>query len=172
MRTSELQISEPFPFYKTYIDVLGDVELLDMLQRQLGNFPEFIESIPDDKLLHSYQVDKWTIAQVLVHVIDSERVFQHRAFRFSRGDNTPLPGFDQDIYAIHAMADRRSKESIIEEYKVVRKSTIAIFSNLDRELLDKIGTASNMEWSVGALGFVICGHQKYHRNILRERYLG
>jgi len=172
MRTSELQISEPFPFYKTYIDVLGDVELLDMLRRQLGNFPEFIESIPGDKLLHSYQVDKWTIAQVLVHVIDSERVFQHRALRFSRGDNTPLPGFDQDFYAINAMAERRSKESIIEEFKVVRRSTIAIFSNLDREALDKLGTASNIEWSVGALGFVICGHQKYHRNILRERYLG
>lgn len=172
MRTSELQISEPFPFYKTYIDVLGDVELLDMLQRQLGNFPEFIESIPDDKLLYSYQADKWTIAQVLVHIIDSERVFQHRALRFSRGDSTPLPGFDQDIYAVHAMADRRSKESIIEEYKVVRKSTIAIFTNLDREMFNNVGAASNMEWSVGALGFVICGHQKYHRNILRQRYLG
>ena len=172
MRTSELQISEPFPFYKTYIDVLGDVELLDMLQRQLGNFPEFIESIPENKLLHSYQVDKWTIAQVLLHIIDSERVFQHRALRFSRGDNTPLPGFDQDVYAAHSMADRRSKESIMEEYKVVRKSTIAIFANLDRETLDKIGNAGNIQWSVGALGFVICGHQKYHRNILREHYLG
>ncbi len=172
MRTSELQISEPFPFYKTYIDVLGDVELLDMLKRQLGNFQEFIESIPDDGLLYSYQVDKWTIAQVLVHIIDTERVFQYRALCFSRGDSTPLPGFDQDIYAVHSMADRRSKESIMEEYKVVRKSTIAIFANLDRETLDKIGNASNMEWSVGALGFVICGHQKYHRNILRERYLG
>lgn len=172
MRTSELQISEPFPFYKTYIDVLGDVELLDMLKRQLGNFQEFIESIPDDKLLYSYQVDKWTIAQVLVHIIDTERVFQYRALCFSRGDSTPLPGFDQDIYAVHSMADRRSKESIMEEYKVVRKSTIAIFANLDRETLNKIGNASNMEWSVGALGFIICGHQKYHRNILRERYLG
>ncbi len=172
MRTSELQISEPFPFYKTYIDVLGDVELLDMLKRQLGNFQEFIESIPDDGLLYSYQVDKWTIAQVLVHIIDTERVFQYRALCFSRGDSTPLPGFDQDIYAVHSMADRRSKESIMEEYKVVRKSTIAIFANLDRETLNKIGNASNMEWSVGALGFVICGHQKYHRNILRERYLG
>jgi len=171
MRTSELHIPEPIPFYKNYIDVVGDVELLDMLQRQLGNFPEFIESIPDDKLLHRYEVNKWSIADVLVHVIDSERVFQYRALRFSRGDFTPLPGFDQDIYAAHAMADRRSKESIIEEYKIVRKSTISIFSTLDRETLDNVGVASNMNWSVGALGFVICGHQKHHRNILRERYL-
>jgi len=171
MRTSELKIAEPFPFYKTYIDILGDVELLDMLRRQLSNFPKFIDSIPDEKLLYSYEADKWTVAQVLVHVIDSERVFQHRALRFSRGDYTALPGFDQDVYAEHSMADRRSKESLMEEYKIVRKSSIALFADLDRTKLDNVGRASDMPWSVAALGFVICGHQKHHRNVVRERYL-
>ena len=171
MRTSELQIPEPFPFYKTYIDLVGDVELLDMLQRQLGNFPEFIESIPDNKLSHKYEMDKWTIAEALVHIIDAERVFQYRALRYSRGDTTSLPGYDHDLYAINAMADRRSKESIIEEYKIVRKSSIALFANLDRTTLDNEGVANDLNWSVAALGFVICGHQKHHRNILRERYL-
>jgi hypothetical protein len=107
----------------------------------------------------------------LQHIIDSERVFQHRAFRFSRDDKSPLPGFDQDSYAEKSKADRRSKESIIEEYRIVRKSTISLFANLDRNDLEKTGTASSMEWSVAALGFVICGHQKHHRNIVRERYL-
>ena len=171
MRTSELKIAEPFPFYKTYIDILGDVELLDMLRRQLSNFPKFIDSIPDEKLLYSYGADKWTVAQVLVHVIDSERVFQHRALRFSRGDYTALPGFDQDVYAEHSMADRRSKESLMEEYKIVRKSSIALFADLDRTKLDNVGRASDMPWSVAALGFVICGHQKHHRNVVLERYL-
>lgn len=171
MRTSELKIREPFPFYKTYIDVLGDVELLDMLQRQLGNFPDFIDQIPEDKFLFKYQPEKWTLAQVLLHITDSERVFQYRALRFSRGDQTPLPGFEQDLFASNSMANQRSKESILEEYKVVRKSTIAIFANLDRDALEKTGIASNMEWSTAALGFTICGHQKYHRNIIRERYL-
>ncbi|MGB7393894.1 MAG: DinB family protein [Pricia sp.] len=171
MRTSELQIAEPHPFYKTYIDILGDAELTDMLQQQFENFPEFIESIPDAKWDYSYAPEKWTVAQALLHVIDSERIFQHRAFRFSRGDTSPLPGFDQDDYADKSKADRRSKESLIEEYRIVRKSTISLFANLDRDDLEKTGMASNMEWSVCALGFVICGHQKYHRNIIRERYL-
>ncbi|NNE78528.1 MAG: DUF664 domain-containing protein [Pricia sp.] len=171
MKTWELQIAEPFPFYKTYIDVLGDVELLDMLQNQLGNFPQFIKSIPDDKFFFRYAPEKWTVAQVLQHVVDAERVFQHRAFRFSKGDRTALPGFDQDCYADNVLAETLSKEHILEEYEIVRKSSISIFKQLNREALEIKGIASNMEWSVGALGFVICGHQKYHRNIVRERYL-
>ncbi|HZJ20075.1 MAG TPA: DinB family protein [Pricia sp.] len=171
MGSPELNLVQPHPFYKTYIDILGDVELLDMLQRQLGNFPEFIESIPDDKLGFSYQPEKWTTAQVLQHIIDTERIFQHRAFRFSRGDTSVLPGFDQDSYAEKSMAERRSKESIIEEYKIVRKSTISLFANLDRNALENTGIASDVTWSVAALGFVICGHQKHHRDIIRERYI-
>lgn len=171
MGTAELNLAHPYPFYKTYIDILGDVELLDMLQRQLDNFPEFIESIPDDKLGYSYEPEKWTVAQVLLHVIDTERIFQHRAFRFSRGDTSALPGFDQDSYAERSMAERHSKESIIEEYKIVRKSTISLFANLDRNALENRGIASDLEWSVAALGFVICGHQKHHRDSIRKRYL-
>ena len=171
MRATELTFSQKSPFYKSYIDILGDVELLDILQRQLEHFPEFILSIPDDKLHFAYGPDKWTIAQVLVHILDTERIFQYRASRFSRDDQTSLPGFDQDHYAQKSKAERRSKESILEEYKVVRKSTIALFANLDRDDLEKLGTASNLQWSVAALGFVISGHQKHHRNIIRESYL-
>lgn len=128
-------------------------------------------SIPDSKLTYRYAADKWTVAQVLLHVIDSERVFQHRAFRFSRGDQTALPGFDQDLYAPNSGAEGRSRESIIEEYEIVRKSSLSIFKPLNDKGLETKGVASGMEWSIAALGFVICGHQKYHRNLLRERYL-
>ncbi len=171
MKTSALQFPESRPFYRTYIELLGEVELFDMLQRQLQNFPRFLESIPDDKLAYSYGEGKWTIAAVLMHIIDAERIFQHRAFRFSRGDKTALPGFDQEVYAQGIDPDRRSKESLIEEYKVVRRSSISIFSDLDRKTLEQKGIASGLEWSVAALGFVICGHQRHHRNIIRERYL-
>ncbi|WP_276166898.1 DinB family protein [Zobellia alginiliquefaciens] len=171
MRTSELKIVPPIPFYKTYIDVLGDVDLLEMLEGQLKNFPKFIENIPDDKLTYAYGPEKWTIAQVLLHIIDSERVFQYRSLRFSRGDSTALPGFEQDLYAPNSNAETRSKESIIEEYKAVRQSTITLYKNFDAVTLGKQGVASNLPWDVATLGFVICGHQKYHRNILRERYL-
>ncbi|WP_273566711.1 DinB family protein [Maribacter halichondriae] len=171
MRTSELQIAEPFPYYKTYIDVLGDCELMDKLQRQVSNFPKFIESIPDSKMDYAYAEGKWTVAEVLLHIIDTERIFQYRALRFCRGDKTPLPGFDQDVFISGLNVKRYSKENIIEEYKIVRKSTIALFANLDRKSLESTGIASQLNWSVAALGFVICGHQRHHRNIIRERYL-
>lgn len=171
MRKSELGSGNYSPFYQTYIDTLGDVELMDIHQKQLQNFPEFIESIPDTKLNYAYDEGKWTVAEVLIHLIDAERVFQYRALRFSRGDLTPLPGFDQDNFVPNSNANRRSKESIAAEYKAVRKSTIALFSNFDRQTLQKKGIASNAEMSVAALGFIISGHQKHHRNIIRERYL-
>lgn len=171
MRRSELATGDYNLYYQTYIDTLGDVALSDIHQRQLQNFPEFIESIPDSKMNYSYDEGKWTIAEVLLHIIDAERVFQYRALRFSRGDMTELPGFEQDDYVPRSNAGRRSKESILEEYKAVRRSTIALFSNFDRQTLQIKGVASKSEMSVGALGFIISGHQKHHRNIVRERYL-
>jgi len=171
MRKSELTDGDYNLYYQVYIDTLGDVELMDMHQKQLQNFPEFIESIPDSKLHYAYEDGKWTIAEVLIHIIDAERVFQYRALRFSRGDMNPLPGFEQDDYVPNSNAHRRSKESILEEYRAVRKSTISLFTNLDRQTLQNKGMASNSEMSVAALGFIISGHQKHHRNIIRERYL-
>ena len=171
MRVTELKKEEYNPFYQTYIDVLGDVELLDILRSQLKNFPQFLESLPDEKLNYAYADGKWTIAEALIHVLDTERVFQYRALRFMRGDKTPLPGFDQDLFVPNSNADRRTKESIIEEYRVVRRSTIALFSNMKGQMLHNMGIASDSPMSVAALGFIICGHQKHHRNVIRERYL-
>lgn len=171
MRSIELQPEDYNPFYQTYIDVLGDVELMDMLRRQLKNFPKFLDSLPDEKLDYAYAEGKWTIAEALLHVLDAERVFQYRALRFMRGDKTPLPGFDQDIFVPNSNADRRTKESIIEEYKVIRRSTIALYSNMNGQSLQRKGVASDSPMSVAALGFIICGHQKHHRNVIRERYL-
>ncbi|EAR01205.1 DinB family protein [Maribacter sp. HTCC2170] len=171
MRISELKAEDYNPFYQTYIDVLGDVELFDLLRKQLDNFPQFLASLPDEKLSYAYADGKWTIAEALLHVLDTERVFQYRALRFMRGDSTPLPGFDQDTFVPNSNADRRTKESIIEEYKAVRRSTIALFSNMNGKSLQNVGMASDSPMSVAALGFIICGHQKHHRNVIRERYL-
>ncbi len=171
MRIAELKKEEYNPFYQTYIDVLGDVELFDLLRRQLENFPQFLGSLPDEKLHYAYAEGKWTIAEALLHVLDTERVFQYRALRFMRGDKTPLPGFDQNLYVPNSNADRRTKDSLIEEYKAIRLSTIALFSNMNGQMLHNMGKASNSPMSVAALGFIICGHQKHHRNVIRERYL-
>jgi uncharacterized damage-inducible protein DinB len=171
MKTSELTESDYHPFYQPYIDTLGDVELMDMLGNQLTNFPKFIENIPESHWQSAYSLGKWTIAEVLVHVLDAERVFQYRALRIGRKDQTPLPGFDQDAYVPHSGARQRSKASVIDEYKAIRGSSISLFANFDRDHLNLQGTASNAKVSVGALGFLICGHQKHHRNVIRQRYL-
>ncbi|MEO1013209.1 MAG: DinB family protein [Bacteroidota bacterium] len=171
MTTSELKWPDSTVFYKSYVDLLDEADLMPLMTKQLENFPKFIRALPDEKLQYSYGEGKWTVAQVLQHIIDAERVFQYRALRFVRGDQTELPGFNQDSYVEQCNVQNNSKESIIAEYSAVRNSSIALFNGLNREQLQQTGTASGKPWSVGHLGFVICGHQKHHRNSIRERYL-
>jgi len=171
MKSSELQKEDFNPYYAPYIAALGDVKLVETLKKQIENFPSFISSIPEDKLNYSYGEGKWTIAQVLVHILDTERVFQYRALRFARNDKTPLPGFDQDMFVSQSNAENWSREEVIENYRIIRKSTISLFEKFSEKDLKKVGIASDSPMSVGAIGFICCGHQKHHRNILRERYL-
>lgn len=171
MILSELKEGDCPAYYQPYLDTLGEASLLDLMERQMGNFPEFIRSIPEEKWNYRYAPEKWSIAEVLVHVLDTERVFQYRALRFGRNDFTPLPGFDQDVYVPMSLAAERSKESLVKEYKVVRESSLLLFSSFPRERMFWKGSASGNPMSVGAMGFIICGHQKHHRNILRARYL-
>ncbi len=171
MKTSQLKDHEYNPYYRTYIEALGEVTLMDTLRKQLKNYPQFLASIPQEKLTYRYAEGKWTVAEVLVHVLDTERVFQYRALRFARKDVTPLPGFDQDDYVPNSGANLRSIEQLIKEYKAIRESTISLFETFDAAALKRKGVASNSPMSVAAMGFIMCGHQKHHRNILRERYL-
>ena len=171
MQTSELQPGDYLSYSQPYIDVVGTAELKDLMGKQYNNFPQFIESLPEEKLRFAYAEGKWTILEVLVHILDAERVFQYRALRFARKDDTPLPGFDQDIYVPNSMANERTKKDIIEEYRAVRSSSLALFNPFDDEVLHRSGIASGGKMTVAALGFMICGHQKHHRNIIRERYL-
>lgn len=172
MKASELKTGDYNSYYKTYIDKLGeDSELLKTLEKQLKNFPNFLKNIPKDKLQFAYAPEKWSVLEALIHIIDTERVFQYRALCFSRNDKTALPGFDQDNYVPESNANNRTISSVIEEYISVRSSTISLFSSLNDDVLKRIGTASESPMSVAALGFIICGHQRHHRDILRERYL-
>jgi uncharacterized damage-inducible protein DinB len=171
MKSSELKKEDFNPYYAPYIASLGDVRLVETLKKQLKNFPSFISSIPEDKFHYTYGEGKWTIAQVLVHILDTERVFQYRALRFARNDKTPLPGFDQDMFVSESKAEDWSREELIENYRIVRKSTISLFEKFSEKDLKKVGIASDSPMSVAAIGFICCGHQKHHRNIIRERYL-
>ena len=171
MRTSELNDGDYHPYYKPYIGALGDVDLMEMLKKQRENFPQFIASIPEDKWHSAYADGKWTIAETLLHVLDAERVFQYRALRFARKDQTPLPGFDQDAYVPFSGSASSTRDSVIEEYRIIRASTIALFSGFDEEVLRRKGVASNSTMSVGALGFIMCGHQRHHKLVIKDKYL-
>lgn len=171
MKKSELGAEEFNHFYATYLNALGDVDLNEALLKGRDWFTNFLSELPEEKLQHRYATGKWTIAEVLLHLIDTERIFQYRAFRFSRNDMTALPGFEQDGYVLESESEKRSKEDIRKEYLTVRNATITLFEHMSSKKLKRVGTASNMPWSVAALGFVISGHQKHHANIITERYL-
>lgn len=172
MKVSDLTAGASAHFYATYIKTLRDDEsLMGAMAQGQTDMVLLMEQFPPEKLQVAYAAGKWTIAEVMVHITDSERVFQYRALRFSRGDKTALPGFDQDSYVPESNAHLRTKEQLLEEFMAVRQASLTLFASLTHEQLGYTGIASGLPWSVGALGFVISGHQRHHFNILKERYL-
>lgn len=171
MKSKDLDPKAYNSYYQTYIDKVGDASLLPMMEKQMGNFPNFMASIPEEKMNHTYGEGKWTIAEVLQHIIDAERIFQYRALRFARNDKTPLSGFDENAYVPESYVIGKSKKTLIEEYKTTRAASLSLFKSFDESVLARTGVASNSPMSVGALGFIICGHQRHHRDVIRERYL-
>ncbi len=171
MKTSELKDTEYNSYYKTYILALEEVELNEELQNGMDDFVTLLHKIPESRFSYAYEEGKWTIAEVLLHIIDTERVFQYRALCFSRNDKTNLPGFEQNDYALESNAKNRSKASLINEYMAVRKSTIALYNSFSKEILKRTGNANDAVTSVAGQGFILAGHQAHHKKIIEERYL-
>ena len=171
MLLSELPTSEYNPFYHTYVMALGNVDLLDELRNGKQVLLSLLEEIPEEKLTYAYAEGKWTLAEALVHMLDTERIFQYRALCIARNDKSEFPGFDQEAYVPVSNANNRSKKDLINEYVAVRDSSITLFASLDEEALKRVGVASGSKMSVRALGFITSGHQAHHVHILRERYL-
>lgn len=162
-----------FPSYASmYIDLLpNDQNILSHLKKNFDEAKKFISSIPQQKLLFRYAPDKWTIKEILVHIIDDERIYAYRAMCFARNEKTPLPGFEEKEYAKFSRANERDLTNILDEYEAVRNSTIALFNGLPEESLTRIGTANENQTSVRALVYHIAGHELHHLNIIKERYL-
>ena len=172
MTRSELPKSEYNPYYHNYILALEEsAGILDTLIEGRDAFLKVIDDVPDSKMEFAYAPGKWTLAELIAHIIDAERVFQYRALRFARGDKTALPGFEQDDYVLTCGANQRKKKDLLAEYEAVRESTIQLFKSFSDDALASIGTASGSPMSVRAQGFVICGHQAHHLRIIQERYL-
>ncbi|MGH9382011.1 MAG: DinB family protein [Thermoanaerobaculia bacterium] len=163
--------SEAAPYYFTYIDQVPEGDINEVLRGQLPETLSFLRGISEERSLHRYAPDKWSIRQVLNHVSDSERLFISRAFWFARGFEASLPSFDQDIAAVAAAADQRPWSSHIDEFRAVREATSTFFHSLPDDAWSRRGIASDKPFTVRALAFIVAGHLEHHLRILRERYL-
>ena len=148
-----------------------DSLLLEHMIANLKSTKEFLLSLSDDKLMYRYAKDKWTIKEVLIHLVDMERIYTYRALRFARNDQTESPGFDDKHYVYHSGARDRDILSLLKELKAVRYSTIAMIEGLDEKALTRSGTIIGKPVSVRALLYHIAGHELHHIRIIKERYL-
>jgi len=158
-------------FYHNYIKQVPQDELNEAFRMQTPISTEFFRKIPSDKIDFAYAEGKWTVKEVLQHIIDAERVFSYRSLRFARKDPTPLPGFDENLFAQNAKADKRSWNDLREEFEAVRKSTEWLYRSFDREQLDASGVSNHASNYVLAFGYISIGHVLHHINMIRERYL-
>ncbi|TAE17126.1 MAG: DinB family protein [Bacteroidetes bacterium] len=159
------------PYFQKYIDLVDAQSSAELIIQHSQGLIQFYSSLPEAKADYAYAEGKWTVKEVLQHVIDTERIFSYRLLRVVRGDQTALPGFDENSYATHAQANARSLESLKDEFAVVRHSTDALLASLTPQQLQRTGNASNHVVSGTALAFMVFGHALHHKNILEERYL-
>jgi len=171
MNSSQLSENEYSGGFATYIREAGNVNLIEELEISLHDFIRFVQNIPMDKFDYRYAEGKWTIKDIIQHIADCERIFAYRALRFSRNDQTPLPSFEENDYAVNTNANGRSIQDLLTEFSALRHSTLLFYKSLSEEQLKRMGTASNIQISVRALGFTIIGHQKHHQKVFEERYL-
>jgi len=158
-------------FYHNYISQVPENDLMTAFKNQTPVFVNFLNSIPADKINYAYAAGKWTIKEVLQHAIDAERIFCYRALRFARNDSTPLPGFDENLFAENAKTDKRNWNDLVEEFKTVRKATEWLYSSFDEEQLNASGVSNNHSNYVLAFGYISIGHSLHHMKIIKERYL-
>lgn len=165
--------NEYHPYFKTYIDVLTNngLSIIENLVKTGQELEELVSNLPKEKEDYKYATGKWTIKELLVHIVDTERIFIYRALRFARNDKTDLQGFDQDDYNDNVDANGRNLQDILEEFISVRKSSITLFKSFSDEALLRKGPASGNITSVRAIGYIMSGHQQHHIKVFQERYL-
>lgn len=161
---------EHSPYYGRYIGLVPDGDLLATLAAQPGLVREAAATVGEAGGNYAYAPGKWTVKEVLAHMIDAERIFAYRALRIARGDTTPLPGFDENAYAPESLAASRTVSGLAEEFGLVRQATLALLDSLTPEVAARRGTASDSPVSVRAIAWIIAGHAAHHLGILRERY--
>jgi uncharacterized damage-inducible protein DinB len=158
-------------FYHNYIKQVPEDDLMIAFKNQTPVAHQFFQNMPESKIDYAYAEGKWSIKEVLQHVIDAERIFSYRALRFARKDPTPLPGFDENLFAENAKAAKRNWTDLLEEFKVVRNATEWLYGSFDAEQLNATGTSNNSPIYVLAFGYISVGHAIHHMNVIKQRYL-
>ena len=165
-----LKEEEYASYYKTYLEGLEDFNITSYMIDELEVQLEILESIPEEKFSYSYKEGKWSIAELILHVCDSETVFAYRSLSIARNDKTNLPGFQQDDWVINSTANSLSKDTIIGLFKTTRNHSISLYKSYNDEQLLTIGTANNASFSVRSLAYIIIGHNRHHFKVLKELY--
>ena len=165
------EAGEFLPYYGRYIGLVGPGDVLSTLATQMSDTQALLRSLPASVGKYRYAPDKWSVNEMIGHVIDAERIFTARAVRFARADPTPLPSFEQDDYVRNATFDEFPLAELASELESLRRSTVLFCSHLNEEAWMRRGAASGAEVTVRALAYIIAGHELHHREILQTRYL-
>lgn len=158
------------PYYDAYISLLADDNVIEVLEAQPAELRAIFGAMHEEKGSFAYAEGKWTVKELLSHIIDGERIFAYRILRISRGDVTPIEGFEQDGYTENSNANDRSFVDLLDEFEHQRRSNMNMLRNLSDAATRRIGTANEKTISVRALVYIMAGHIKHHINILRDLY--
>jgi uncharacterized damage-inducible protein DinB len=167
---SRPEASEYAPFYHGYVTSVPEGDVVELLRSGGIELLDSIRRIPEERAGHRYGPEKWSIRQVIGHLIDAERIFTYRALRVGRGDRTPLASFDENAYVRTAGSEARTLADLARELDVVRQASVLLFESLPDEAWSRSGVASDREVSLRALAYITAGHSRHHLRILRERY--
>jgi len=163
--------TEYAPDYQGYVDQVSENDVLPVLRSQMDDLDVLLERVAPENETYRYAPGKWSIREIVGHLIDGERVFGYRAFCIARGEQQNLPGFDQDEYMTTAPYDKVELGDLLSELRLIRLGNIAMFRTLDEESWTRTGTANANQISVRAIAFIMVGHLRHHMKVLRERYL-
>ena len=164
--------AEYAPYFGTYIDKVGDGDILALLRKQIGETMSSLASLSDQDAMFRYAPGKWSVKEVVGHISDTERIFVYRALCFARNEKQALPGFDENEFVAAASFDDRPFADHLAELQAVRAASLAFFSGLNEKELGRTGLANQKPFSVRAIPYIVAGHEKHHVGVLRERYLG
>lgn len=157
-------------YYDRYTNLVMHTNIITALEAGKETLKNYFDSLPPQHWMHRYAPEKWSIKEVVQHMIDTERIFSYRALSFARGETQSLPAYDENIYAHNSMADYHTPEDIMAEYFAVRQSTIILFKSFSAEVMQRTGIANNVQFTVAQMGYIIAGHELHHLSVLKERY--